>query len=67
MSEPTSGELPRPGVVGAGQAARTYQARGSTMLFKALAAQDDGDFSLMERTLPPRRPQAPAAPAHQLL
>jgi mannose-6-phosphate isomerase-like protein (cupin superfamily) len=28
------------------------------MLFKALAAQDDGDFSLMERTLPPggRRP-----------
>ncbi len=58
MSEPTSGELPRPGVVGAGQAARTYQARGSTMLFKALAAQDDGDFSLMERTLPPggRRP-----------
>ena len=28
------------------------------MLFKALAEQDDGDFSLMERTLPPggRRP-----------
>jgi mannose-6-phosphate isomerase-like protein (cupin superfamily) len=30
------------------------------MLFKALAEQDDGDFSLMERTLPPhgRRPPA---------
>jgi mannose-6-phosphate isomerase-like protein (cupin superfamily) len=35
-----------------------YTARGSRMFFKALAAQDDGDFSLMERTLPPggRRP-----------
>jgi quercetin dioxygenase-like cupin family protein len=30
------------------------------MLFKAIAALDDGDFSLMERTLPPggRRPPA---------
>jgi mannose-6-phosphate isomerase-like protein (cupin superfamily) len=35
-----------------------YTARGSVMLFKALAEQDDGDFSLMERTLPAggRRP-----------
>jgi hypothetical protein len=41
-----------------GEAARCYSARGSVMLFKALAEQDDGDFSLMERTLPPagRRP-----------
>jgi hypothetical protein len=33
------------------------------MFFKALAAQDDGDLSLMERTLPPgdRRP-----PPHRL-
>jgi quercetin dioxygenase-like cupin family protein len=28
-------------------------ARGSTMAFKAVAAQTGGDFSLMERTLPP--------------
>jgi mannose-6-phosphate isomerase-like protein (cupin superfamily) len=41
-----------------GEGARCYSARGSVMLFKALAEQDDGDFSLMERTLPPggRRP-----------
>lgn len=41
---------------GAGQ--RQYTARGSVMFFKAVADQDDGDFSLMERTLPPggRRP-----------
>jgi mannose-6-phosphate isomerase-like protein (cupin superfamily) len=41
-----------------GEGARRYRARGSVMLFKALAEQDDGDFSLMERTLPPggRRP-----------
>jgi len=33
-------------------------ARGSVMAFKAVAAQTGGDFSLMERTLPPggRRP-----------
>jgi mannose-6-phosphate isomerase-like protein (cupin superfamily) len=33
-------------------------ARGSVMAFKAVAAQTDGDFSLMERTVPPhgRRP-----------
>jgi mannose-6-phosphate isomerase-like protein (cupin superfamily) len=46
------------GVVGRGEGQRRYTARGSVMLFKALAEQDDGDLSLMERTLPPggRRP-----------
>jgi mannose-6-phosphate isomerase-like protein (cupin superfamily) len=46
------------GVVGRGEGERTFTARGSVMLFKALAERDDGDFSLMERTLPPhgRRP-----------
>ena len=29
-------------------------ARGSVMAFKAIAGQTDGDFSLMERTVPPR-------------
>jgi mannose-6-phosphate isomerase-like protein (cupin superfamily) len=45
-------------VIGPGEAAKQYRARGSVMFFKALAEQDDGDFSLMERTLPPggRRP-----------
>jgi hypothetical protein len=35
-------------------------ARGSVMAFKAVAAQTGGDFSLMERTVPPggRRPPA---------
>jgi quercetin dioxygenase-like cupin family protein len=35
-------------------------ARGSVMAFKAVAGQTGGDFSLMERTLPPggRRPPA---------
>ncbi|MGD0394641.1 MAG: cupin domain-containing protein [Acidimicrobiales bacterium] len=47
-------------VVGRGEGERTYNARGSVMFFKALAERDDGDFSLMERTLPPggRRPPA---------
>jgi mannose-6-phosphate isomerase-like protein (cupin superfamily) len=47
------------GVIPAGQGTiRT--ARGSVMAFKALADQTGGDFSLMERTLPPggRRPLA---------
>jgi mannose-6-phosphate isomerase-like protein (cupin superfamily) len=46
------------GVVGPGEGERRYSARGSVMFFKALAEQDSGDFSLMERTLPPhgRRP-----------
>jgi mannose-6-phosphate isomerase-like protein (cupin superfamily) len=45
-------------VLGPGEGARRYIARGSVMVFKALAEQDGGDFSLMERTLPPggRRP-----------
>jgi mannose-6-phosphate isomerase-like protein (cupin superfamily) len=45
-------------VIGPGEAAKQYRARGSVMFFKALAEQNDGDFSLMERTLPPggRRP-----------
>lgn len=45
-------------VVGRGAGIREYTARGSVMFFKALAEQDDGDLSLMERTLPPggRRP-----------
>ena len=49
-----------PRVLGRGEASRRYEARGSVMLFKALSEQDDGDFSLMERTLPPsgRRPPA---------
>jgi mannose-6-phosphate isomerase-like protein (cupin superfamily) len=45
-------------VLGRGEGQERYTARGSVMLFKALAEQDDGDFSLMERTLPAggRRP-----------
>ncbi len=41
-----------------GQGVRQYTARGSVMFFKAVAEQDGGDFSLMERILPPgaRRP-----------
>jgi mannose-6-phosphate isomerase-like protein (cupin superfamily) len=46
------------GLVGPGEGRKRYTARGSVMFFKALAEQDDGDLSLMERTLPPggRRP-----------
>ncbi|HEY2279543.1 MAG TPA: cupin domain-containing protein [Streptosporangiaceae bacterium] len=49
----------RPGVVGPGEG-HQLTARGSVMAFKAVAAQTGGDFSLMERTLPPggRRPPA---------
>lgn len=45
-------------VIGPGEGFRRYTARGSVMFFKALGEQDDGDLSLMERTLPPggRRP-----------
>jgi mannose-6-phosphate isomerase-like protein (cupin superfamily) len=45
------------GIVRPGEG-RLYTARGSRMLFKALGEDDDGDFSLMERTLKPggRRP-----------
>jgi quercetin dioxygenase-like cupin family protein len=35
-------------------------ARGSVMAFKAIAAQTGGDFSLMERTLPPGGRTPPA-------
>lgn len=46
------------GLIGPGEGQKRYTARGSVMIFKALAEQDDGDLSLMERTLPPggRRP-----------
>jgi len=46
------------GLIGPGEGRQRYTARGSVMFFKALAEQDDGDLSLMERTLPPggRRP-----------
>lgn len=46
-------------MLGAGQGQR-YAARGSEMIFKALAATSGGDLSLMERTLPPGgRPPPP--------
>jgi mannose-6-phosphate isomerase-like protein (cupin superfamily) len=47
------------GVLGPGEG-QLLTARGSVMAFKAVAAQTGGDFSLMERTLPPggRRPPA---------
>jgi mannose-6-phosphate isomerase-like protein (cupin superfamily) len=41
-----------PEIVPAGQGHR-LAARGSVMMFKAVSAQTGGDFSLMERTLPP--------------
>lgn len=43
-----------------GEGVKRYSARGSEMVFKAIAELDDGDLSLMERTLPPggRRPPA---------
>jgi mannose-6-phosphate isomerase-like protein (cupin superfamily) len=46
------------GLIGPGEGQKRYTARGSVMFFKALAEQDGGDLSLMERTLPPggRRP-----------
>ena len=45
-------------ILESGEAEKRYTARGSVMFFKAVAEQDGGDFSLMERTLPPggRRP-----------
>jgi mannose-6-phosphate isomerase-like protein (cupin superfamily) len=49
--------MTEPGIVPAG-AGKIHAARGSVMAFKAVAAQTGGDFSFMERTLPPggRRP-----------
>lgn len=46
-------------VLGPGEGKRRYTARGSVMLFKALGEQDEGDLSLMERTLPPGGRQPP--------
>jgi mannose-6-phosphate isomerase-like protein (cupin superfamily) len=45
-------------ILGPGEGHAHYTARGSEMFFKAVAGLDDGDLSLMERTLPPggRRP-----------
>jgi mannose-6-phosphate isomerase-like protein (cupin superfamily) len=40
------------GIVPSGQG-RLLTARGNVMAFKAVAAQTSGDFSLMERTVPP--------------
>jgi mannose-6-phosphate isomerase-like protein (cupin superfamily) len=40
-------------IISAGQG-KILGARGSVMAFKAVAAQTGGDFSLMERTVPPR-------------
>jgi mannose-6-phosphate isomerase-like protein (cupin superfamily) len=47
-------------VLGPGEGHAHYSARGSDMFFKAIGTLDDGDLSLMERTLPPggRRPPA---------
>jgi len=45
-------------VLGPGQGVR-YTARGSEMIFKAVAAASGGDLSLMERTLPPGGRQPP--------
>jgi mannose-6-phosphate isomerase-like protein (cupin superfamily) len=46
-------------MVGPGQG-HLLTARGSVMAFKAVAAQTGGDFSLMERTLPPGGRTPPA-------
>lgn len=45
--------MTEPHVIPVGQG-RILSARGSVMAFKAGAEQTGGDFSLMERTLPPR-------------
>jgi len=42
-----------PSIIAAGKGT-IVAARGSVMAFKAIAAQTGGDFSLMERTVPPR-------------
>jgi quercetin dioxygenase-like cupin family protein len=39
---------------------KVVSARGSVLAFKAVAAQTGGDFSLMERTVPPRGRRPPA-------
>jgi len=47
------------GIIAAG-GGHVLTARGSVMAFKAVAAQTGGDFSLMERTLPPGGRTPPA-------
>jgi mannose-6-phosphate isomerase-like protein (cupin superfamily) len=47
------------GILSAGEG-HVLTARGSVMAFKALGAQTGGDFSLMERTLPPGGRTPPA-------
>jgi mannose-6-phosphate isomerase-like protein (cupin superfamily) len=47
------------GIVPPGQG-HVLTARGSVMAFKAVAGQTSGDFSLMERTLPPGGRTPPA-------
>jgi mannose-6-phosphate isomerase-like protein (cupin superfamily) len=56
MTKPP-GPGPDRGIVAPGEG-HVVTARGSVMAFKAVADQTGGDFSLMERTLPPggRRP-----------
>jgi mannose-6-phosphate isomerase-like protein (cupin superfamily) len=50
--------MTEPGIVVPAGQGKILAARGSVMAFKAVAAQTGGDFSLMERTVPPhgRRP-----------
>ena len=45
--------MSEPSIIAAGKGT-IVAARGSVMAFKAIAAQTGGDFSLMERTVPPR-------------
>ncbi len=45
--------MSEPSIIAAGKGT-IVAARGSIMAFKAIAAQTGGDFSLMERTVPPR-------------
>jgi hypothetical protein len=66
--DPTGrGRTVRPEVLGRDQAHTRYMAKGSLMMFEAVAEQSHGDLSLMERTLPPggrrlRRIDMPTAP-----
>ena len=57
IDEASAGEAPA--VLRPGQGL-VLTARGSVMAFKAVAEQTDGDFSLMERTLPARGRRPPA-------
>src|SRR5580698_5791104 len=49
----TQGSVTESSIIPAGKG-KIVAARGSVMAFKAIAAQTGGDFSLMERTVPPR-------------